>query len=207
MNILTLKNENTPILKVEGLETKFDLATVSNSLVNLLGNYLEARILQQLHYWSNSGYGVVIDGVRWIYKPIREFLSEAIIGFTNWQVRKAISSLIEKGVIRREHLYDIHHGHNYAPKNRTYYYSLNYDQIEELVKDYEKAENIENISLVSDTNRFCESSENKFCGVSPNKTKNTSTENNQKEQTAKQIAAASTENKALEHPITKKTIN
>ena len=120
------------VLKAIGLESKFDYSVVSNSIVTLIGDYLEARILQQLYYWLKSEYGVVLNDVRWIYKPIREWLSETIIGFSNWQVRKAIASLLAKGLIRREHLYDIHHGHNFAPKNRTYYYSVDYERLEEL---------------------------------------------------------------------------
>ncbi len=168
---------NDTVLKVEGLETKFDLGIVSNSLVSLLGSYLEARIVQQIHYWTVKEYGKIINGLRWIYKPIREWLSEVLIGFTSWQIRKAIASLIEKEVLRREHLYDIHHGHNYAPKNRTYYYSLNYEKLEELVKEYETAESTENIRFVSDTKQFCENSEKQFCENTQNKTENTSTEN------------------------------
>ncbi len=178
MSLFTI---DTPVLKVEGLETKFDLATVSNSLVNLLESYLEARIFQQFHYWCHSGYGVVIDGVRWIYKPIRELVSEVLIGFTNWQIRKAIASLIEKGLIKREHLYDVHHGHNYAPKNRTYYYSLNYEKLAELVKERQKAESVENNNFVSDTKQPGESFEKSFGEQPQNKSENTSTKHNQRE--------------------------
>ncbi len=178
MSLFTI---DTPVLKVEGLETKFDLATVSNSLVNLLESYLEARIFRKFPYWCHSGYGVVIDGVRWIYKPIRELVSEVLIGFTNWQIRKAIASLIEKGLIKREHLYDVHHGHNYAPKNRTYYYSLNYEKLAELVKERQKAESVENNNFVSDTKQPGESFEKSFGEQPQNKSENTSTKHNQRE--------------------------
>ena len=89
---MSLFTADTPVLKVEGLETKFDNAIVSNSLVIFLGgNYAAARILQQLHYCSHAEYGVVIDGVRWIYKPVREIHSEMLVGFTTWQIRQAIA--------------------------------------------------------------------------------------------------------------------
>ena len=82
---------NTPLLKVKSLEAKFDTFVLSNSFVALLDNsYIEARILQQLHYWCYSQYGVVIDGIRWIYKPMREWLTEALVGFTEWKHRVAI---------------------------------------------------------------------------------------------------------------------
>ena len=119
---------DTPVLKVPGLETKFDTSVMSNSLVVLIGDYLEARILQQLHYWTVKEYGIVLKGARWIYKPVRELLIEVLIGFTSWQIRKAISSLVGKGLLFREHLFKEHHGHNFAPKNRTYYYSINYQK-------------------------------------------------------------------------------
>ena len=168
---------NDNILRIEGRETKFDTGIVSNSLVNLLESYLEARIVQQLHYWTVKEYGRVIDGLRWIYKPIREWLSEAISGFTSWQLRKAISSLVEKGILLREHLFGKHHGHNFAPKNRTYYYSLNYKGLEEFARKYEKAETLETFRFVSPTNQFCENSENQFCEKTKNKSENTSIEN------------------------------
>ena len=121
---------DTPVLKSESLKTKFDICIVSNSLVALIGDYIEARIIQQLHYWSYSEYGVIINDIRWIYKPIGEWLFEAFVGFTSWQLRKAIASLVKKGILLKEHLFKEHHGNNFAPKNRTYYYSVNYKRLE-----------------------------------------------------------------------------
>ncbi len=183
---MKLFTADSPVLKVEGLETKFDSALVSNSLVILLGgNHLAARILQQLHYCSYAGYGVVIDGVRWIYKPIREFVSEMLVGFTSWQIRKAIAFLVRIGVIRKEHLYAAHHGHNYAPKNRTLYYTIDYERLAELVREFfqknKKAETVENPCFVRSTNVNCESYENDICAPNKTNTKNTSIKNNQKE--------------------------
>lgn len=182
---MSLFTADSPVLKIEGLETKFDRAIVSNSLVIALGgNHLAARILQQLHYCCHAGYGVVIEGVRWIYKPIREFVSEMLVGFTNWQIRKAIAFLVEIGVVRKEHLYHIHHGHNYAPKNRTLYYSLDYDQLEEIIREFlekrQKAETVESISFVSPTKPICESYTELICEPRKTNTKNTSIENNQR---------------------------
>ena len=121
---------DTPVIKIPGLETKFDTSVISNSFVALIGDYIEARIIQQLHYWSYSEYGVIINDIRWIYKPIGEWLFEAFVGFTSWQLRKAIASLVKKGILLKEHLFKEHHGNNFAPKNRTYYYSVNYKRLE-----------------------------------------------------------------------------
>ncbi|WP_019503289.1 hypothetical protein [Pleurocapsa sp. PCC 7319] len=168
---------DTPVIKIESLKTKFDTIVVSNSFVALIGDYIEARIVQQLHYWSYSEYGVIINDIRWIYKPIREWLSEAFIGFSSWQLRTAIASLVKKGILLKEHLFKEHHGNNYAPKNRTYYYSVNYEELEKLFREQEMAVTTENVSFVSSTKQFCESSEKQFCESAKNKTKNTSIEN------------------------------
>ncbi|MGL6343695.1 MAG: hypothetical protein ACRC80_31685, partial [Waterburya sp.] len=174
---MSIISTNSNILKIEALQTKFDLSIVSNSLVNLIGSYLEARIVQQLHYWTVHEYGKVINGLRWIYKPVREWLSEALIGFTNWQLRTAIANLVEKGILLREHLFKEHHGNNFAPKNRTYYYSLNYKGLEKFAQNQKIAESTENVRFVSSTNQFCDSSENQFCESTKNITENTSIEN------------------------------
>ncbi len=174
-------NFDHPVLKVEGLESKFDTGIVSNSLIRLLGSYLEARIVQQLHYWTLNEYGTILKGLRWIYKSIQELLSEVLIGFTSWQVRMAIASLVEKGLLFREHLFKEHHGHNFAPKNRTYYYSLNYQKLKECIENYHYAETPENIRFVSDTKQFSESSENPFCDKPQNKTDHTSIENSSRD--------------------------
>ena len=141
---------NTPVIQVDSLKTKFDTAVVSNSLIALLDyDYNQARFLQQLHYWSYSKYGVIIDGIRWIYKSAKEWLSEALVGLTEWKLRQAIASLLEKNLIRREKLFARHQEQEYSrfwwqPKNQTYYYSINYDELQKLI---EKAQLLSEQSL------------------------------------------------------------
>ncbi len=183
---------NIPVIKVKSLESKFDTTVLSNSFVALLdNNYIEARILQQLHYWCYSEYGVVIDGIRWIYKPIREWLSEALIGFTEWKLRGAIASLLRKGLIRREKLFTKHQIQNgdrfwWQPKNQTYYYSLNYDRLQELieqVENKENAESTENVRFENSTKLSIEAfQDTKSCDCPQNRSKNTSIENKTKDQ-------------------------
>ena len=176
----------SPIIKIDCLKTKFDMVVVSNSLIALLDhNYNEARFLQQLHYWSYSEYGVVIDGIRWIFKPISEWLNEVLVGLTEWKLRKAIASLIEKNLIRREKLFARHQEQEYRsfwwqPKNQTYYYSINYEELENLIKT---AETIENVRIEDSTELSIEENkETKYCELSQNRTKNT----NHKKETTKQ---------------------
>jgi hypothetical protein len=165
----------SPVIQIESLKTKFDKVIVSNSLIALLEhNYEEARFLQQLHYWSYSEYGVVIDGIRWIYKSAKEWLSEALIGLTEWKLRKAIASLVEKKLIRREKLFTRHQKQEYRsfwwqPRNQTYYYSVNYKELQKLI---EKVETVENIRFVESTKLSIEENkETKVCELSRNSTK------------------------------------
>jgi len=178
---------NTPFIKIESLKSKFDTVVVSNSFITLIGDYVEALFLHQLHYWSYSEYGVVIDDVRWIYKPLREWLSEMFTFLTEWKLRKAIASLLKKGLIERKKLYVKHHEikHDnpyWNPKNQTYYYSVNYDKLQkriEQVENKEKAETIENVRIENSTKLSIEEFlDTKYCELSQNNTDLTSIENN-----------------------------
>ena len=209
-----MKIIDIPVIQIESLKTKFDTVVVSNSLIALLDhNYNEARFLQQLHYWSYSQYGVVIDGIRWIYKSAKEWLNEALIGLTEWKLRKAISSLLEKNLIRKEKLFTKHQKQEYKsfwwqPNNQTCYYSINYEELQKLI---EKAEATENVRFESSAKlSFEETNQTKVCELSRNNTKIT----NYKEPTTKQeysdrqvkklTSAAAPEKKRLEQEITQK---
>ena len=122
---------NSPVIRIPGFETKYDFAGASNSFVKFIdNNYLQARILQQIHFWlwMKKG-GVILRGVKWIYKSLKHLKSEAIAGFTDYQIRKAISALVGKGLLIREQLHREHYGsvHARAAYNRQYYYRIDYD--------------------------------------------------------------------------------
>ncbi|WP_144876442.1 hypothetical protein, partial [Hyella patelloides] len=194
---------NTPVIKIDSLKNKFDTLVLSGSFITLIGDYIEALFLHQLHYWSFSEYGVVIDDTRWIYKPIREWKNEVFSFLTEWKIRKAIASLLEKGLIERKKLYVKHHEikHDnpyWNPKNQTYYYSVNYDKLQELIDRVEGkikaearpahgepsspsflAESTENVRIENFTKLSSEEfQDTKYCELSQNNTKNTSIENN-----------------------------
>jgi|GEM_PF-2059973 len=188
--------EASPVIQIESLKTKFDTVVVSNSLIALLDhNYNEARFLQQLHYWSFSEYGVVIDGIRWIFKPINEWLTEVLVGLTEWRLRKAIASLLEKNLIRREKLFAKHQKQEYKsfwwqPKNQTYYYSINYAELEKLIKKAERTENgrIEEYTKLSSEVSLA----TKYCELSQNRSENT----NQRKPTTKQSDRATSKSES-----------
>ena len=132
---------DTPVLKVKGLETKFDTVPVSASLEILLDNRDLAQIVQQLHYWTLKGYGEVIDGVRWFYKSIDEWIREVFPTFTQWKLGKMMKQLADRRIIRREKLFTKHQIQNgdrfwWQPKNQTYYYSLDYKKLQELAENF-----------------------------------------------------------------------
>ncbi len=181
-----------PVLKVEGLEVKFDVVPVSSSLAILIGDKDQASIVQQLYYWGLQGYGEVIDGVRWIYKPINEWITEVFPTLTPWKLGKMMKELVELGIIRREKLFikhQIQQGDRFwwQPKNQTYYYSLNTEKIQELADNYQlpdkKAETLETSVFVKTqilSNQ--EIQDTKFSDCAKNRSKNTSIENYSKDQ-------------------------
>ena len=178
---------NTPVIKIDSLKPKFDTLVLSNSFVTVIGDYIEALFFHQLHYWSYSEYGVVIDGTRWIYKPLREWKNEVFTFLTEWKLRKAIASLLEKGLIERKKLYVKHHEikHDnpyWNPKNQTYYYSVNYDELQKRIERVENAETIENVRIENSTKLSSEEfQDTKCCELSQNNTDLTSTKNNSKD--------------------------
>ena len=101
-----------------------------------------------------------------------------------YQLANPKSDLVisQKGILLREHLFKEHHGTNLAPKNRTYYYSLNYQGLAEYAQQYKIAESQNSLSFMSPTKQFGESSENPFCDKPQNKTDHTSIEDNSRDQ-------------------------
>ena len=120
------------VLQVEGLEVKYDVVEVSNSMVALLGSVEEATIVQLIHSWTLAGEGVIIDGNHWFNKSIKDWIAEVMPLTSPWKMRSYMKSLVSKGVLERKQLHKEHYGHNYSPKNRTYYYRLDYEGLSAL---------------------------------------------------------------------------
>lgn len=155
---------NSPVIRIPGYETKYDFAGASNSFIRLFNDYLQARIIQQFHFWlwMKKG-GVVLRGVKWIYKALRMLQEEAIVGFSEYQIRKAIALLVAQGILVREQLHREHYGavHACAAYNRQYYYRIDYEVLElfiqSKVKEFQpnpnqartsQAENTETVGFV-----------------------------------------------------------
>ncbi|MEL6579124.1 MAG: hypothetical protein AAFQ14_05200 [Cyanobacteria bacterium J06621_12] len=138
-------NFNAPVIRIPGFESKYDFAGVSNSLVRIFDGYLEARILQQFHFWLwlKRG-GVIIFGFKWIYKALVKLMNEAIVGFSSYQIRKAITSLVKKEILVREQLHREHYGAINAciAYNRQYYYRINYSVLVQFIETKINSTNI-----------------------------------------------------------------
>ena len=180
-----------PVLKVKGLEVKFDVIPVSSSLAVLLGDRDLATIVQQLSYWTFQGYGEVIDGVRWFYKSIAEWIEEVFPTFTPWKLGKMMKQLSDRKIIRREKLFTKHQIQNgdrfwWQPKNQTYYYSLNTLKLQELADNFqvteEEAEPPEtSVSTKTQILSNEEITDTKLSECAKNNTKNTSIKNSSKD--------------------------
>ncbi len=188
---------DSPVLKVKGLEARFDVIPVSNSLAILIGSRDLASIVHQLNYWEFKGYGEVIDGVRWFYKSIKEWIEEVFPTFSPWKLSKMMKELVERGIIRRKKLFTKHQIQQgsrfwWQPKNQTYYYSLVKEKIQELADNYSQ-ENVctektpetpENpVSIKTQKLSNHNSPDTKFSDCAKFNTENTSTENSSREVT------------------------
>ena len=128
---------NSPVIRILGLETKYDFAGASNSFIRVFADYLPARIVQQFHFWLQlKKGGFVIDGEKWIYKSQLALRTEAIAGFSEYKVRKAISFLVANQILIREQLHREHRGAKKASisYNRQYYYRIDYHALTRFIK-------------------------------------------------------------------------
>lgn len=115
---------------------------IPTELARLIG-INEALILQQMHYWMCKGAGKIVDGIRWIWNSVTDWLKQ--IPLTSWKLRRAFERLEhEFGLIKRERL-DKHKW------NHTTYYTINYERLEALQLSIC---GIPQIDLWDTTNRF-----------------------------------------------------
>ncbi|MEL6442150.1 MAG: hypothetical protein AAFQ80_23260 [Cyanobacteria bacterium J06621_8] len=201
---------DTPVLKVKGLETKFDVIPVSNSLAILIGDRDLATIVQQLYHWTNQGYGEVIEGVRWFYKSIKEWIVEVFPTFSPWKLGKMMKQLSERGIIRRKKLFTQHQIQKgdrfwWQPQNQTYYYSLNYDKLQELAANFSVSPNPQTpenfVSIKTQTLSIEEIKLTKDFDCPKNTTNITSTKNNSKEKSHPTLPCESNNSKLINQDL------
>ena len=97
---------------------------VPPELSNAIGLH-EAIVLQQMHYWLNKGAGKVIDGIRWIWNTLDDWLDQFKF-LSKWQLRQALRRLRDElGLVKfsqqQKHWWD-----------RTGWYTINYQRLKAL---------------------------------------------------------------------------
>lgn len=84
------------------------------------------KFLKQLAYWSlnSKDYGVKLDGKTWIYNTYEQWAEQLHLSVST--VRRTIKTLDDLGFISLDYL-------SSNKRNRTLYYSINFDVIEEFL--------------------------------------------------------------------------
>ena len=97
---------------------------IQPKLIKLLGDPTEAIILQQIHYWLVKNTNIE-DGYSWVYNSIKDWNKQF-----NWVSEKTLKrkfkSLENKGLL-------ITGNYNKAKFDRTKWYRINYDALNEMI--------------------------------------------------------------------------
>jgi hypothetical protein len=91
----------------------------------------EALILQQVHYWINNREEVGInyhDGRYWVYNTISNWQKRNFRFLSEATIKRTFKALRSMGIIITAFYNDNTH-------NRTLWYSIDYDRLEELEKN------------------------------------------------------------------------
>lgn len=96
------------------------------SLAKIVG-LKEAIVLQQIHYWLNYSK-VVYQGKRWIYKSLEQWQSQDFHFWCIRTIQRIMKKLTKEGFIFVQKL-------DKNPFNHTYYYTINYERINEVYSD------------------------------------------------------------------------
>ena len=169
--------------KIPGLESKFDFVGVPNSFVRCFEdelNRFEITVLYQLlrwHSWSNSG--VVLRGLKWIYKSVAEMIQDAFRGIKPGKLYRALQKLVQLGYILREQLHREHYGdvHACAAYNRRNYYSPVMEKVMKCIVDTLTEESPQTLSTLRfsiSENQVCQNEKTDF-SKQKNNTHTTST--------------------------------
>ena len=169
--------------KIAGLESKFDFVGVPNSFVRCFEaqlNRFEITVLYQLlrwHSWSNSG--VVLRGVKWIYKSVASMIEDAFRGIKPGKLYRALNKLVRLGFLLQEQLHREHYGdvHACAAYNRRNYYSPIMEKVMGCIVDTltEKSpQTLENLGFSIKENQSCQNESTDF-SKQKNNTHTTST--------------------------------
>lgn len=121
---------------------------VNRVLAKLIG-LNEAIVLQQIHYWlqnNKSKKSNFIDGRFWTYNSIQKWHEDEFNFWSYDTVKRAFAKLEDKKIL-------ISGNYNTEKRDKTKWYSIDYDLLELLVSgEEEKSDNTENNNSENDSN-------------------------------------------------------
>ena len=111
----------------------------------------EAIFLQQLHYWVDRSKNV-IDGRKWVYNTIEDWSKQ----FPFWSQKtlsRTISHIEKQGLV-------LSGNYNTKGYDRTKWYTIDYDALDQLEKEPSQNKNNDNLDSVQSIRSNCPNEEN-----------------------------------------------
>lgn len=135
---------------------------------------IAAEFIQQLHYWTQKGSGILQDGVRWIYNSYRQWIDTQFPTLSNYYLRTIKNALVQISLIKVSKLRD-------KQWVQTYHYALDYNALFKLLNWKKQLEPLKtsNVKSVNDQRSKDFIIDDQNCSLSY--TKNTSIEDLQRE--------------------------
>lgn len=109
-----------------------DLLIVYKELAVILDDLNEAIVLNQLNYWlekNRKAQNNFIDGKYWVYNTYAEWKENNFPFWSEKTIQRAFVRLEKKGLVITENF------NGYAV-DKTKWYTINYDVLDEMVKEY-----------------------------------------------------------------------
>lgn len=114
---------------------KDNVLIVNTELAVVLGSVNEAIVINQLHYWleSNKKQGRNFKGGKyWIYNSYKDWIERDFPFWSEYTLKRIITSLETKKLV-------ISANYNQMKVDKTKWYTIDYDTLDELVKNHRKS--------------------------------------------------------------------
>lgn len=93
----------------------------------------EALVLQKIHFWTNDGRGKEKDGHIWVYNSYKQWKTDNFPFWHERTIQRIIENLEENDLLISDNF-------NKKSTDRTKWYRINYDKLDELEKKLEAEE-------------------------------------------------------------------
>lgn len=105
---------------------------INTELSVILGDLNESIVLNQLNYWleiNRKADKHFIDGRYWVYNTYNDWKTENFPYWSEKTIQRTFTRLENKGIV-------ISANYNKSGIDKTKWYTIDYDKLEEIVKDY-----------------------------------------------------------------------